>query len=126
LRAAIGRLEPVPDGPVAPPARKHQPRDVPRPAGSHVGATAMKRLLFLAWLPALAACGGAQSSEPGIPDISGVWMPTAIGPDGERAQVMDPDVPYLPEVREAMAAIRANYNPVVDDANRSCLPYGMP
>lgn len=86
----------------------------------------MKRLLFLAWLPALAACGGAQSSEPGIPDISGVWMPTAIGPDGERAQVMDPDVPYLPEVREAMAAIRANYNPVVDDANRSCLPYGMP
>lgn len=86
----------------------------------------MKRLLLLAWFPALAACGAEQSTAPAVPDISGVWMPTAIGPDGERAQVMDPDVPYLPEVTEAMAAIRANYNPVVDDANRSCLPYGMP
>jgi hypothetical protein len=98
----------------------------------------MKRVLLFAWFPALVACGADQSAHPAqaaqspqapqstYPDISGVWMPTAIGPDGERVQVMAPDIPYLSDVSEAMAEIRANYNPVVDDANRSCLPYGMP
>lgn len=95
----------------------------------------MKRLLFFACLPALVACGAEQSTAPAqsaraaqtaVPDISGVWMPTAIGPDGQRVQVMDPDVPYVPEVSAMLAAVRENYNPVVDDSNRSCLPYGMP
>lgn len=97
----------------------------------------MKRLwpLVITCIPALVACGAEQATEasapaasavPAAPDISGVWMPTAIGPDGERTQVMAPNVPYLPEVSEAIAAFRANYNPVVDDAARSCLPYGMP
>jgi hypothetical protein len=99
----------------------------------------MKQLLLFAWLPVLAACGAEQpvqstqaapsalsTQSAAYPDISGVWMPTAIGPDGERVQVIGPDVPYLPDVAEAMAEIRANYNPVVDDVNRSCLPYGMP
>jgi hypothetical protein len=97
----------------------------------------MKRLLplVLACIPALVACGAepayeAAESRPSAavapPDISGVWMPTAIGPDGARTQVMAPDIPYLPDVNAAIAAFRANYNPVVDDAARSCLPYGMP
>jgi hypothetical protein len=94
----------------------------------------MKRLLtlLLSCTPMLAACGAEQAPAPAAPaqaagpDISGVWMPTAIGPDGARTQVMDPDIPYLPEVSAAIAEFRANYNPVVDDAARSCLPYGMP
>jgi hypothetical protein len=94
----------------------------------------MKRLLpvILTCFPVLVACGAEQVAEPAeptesaVPVISGVWMPTAIGPNGERTQVMDANIPYLPEVSDAIAAFRANYNPVVDDAARSCLPYGMP
>jgi len=82
--------------------------------------------LFIATLPILGACVPAQGAESTVPDISGVWMPTAIGPDGERTRVLGDNVPYLPAITEAIAQFRANYNPVVDDASRSCLPYGMP
>lgn len=83
----------------------------------------MKMLLklSLAVLPLFTA--GAVHAAP---DISGVWMPTAIGPDGDRTRTLPGNVPYLPEVAAAIAEFRANYNPVVDDATRSCLPYGMP
>jgi hypothetical protein len=88
----------------------------------------MKHLLLrvLAALPVLLVCGAAQAAAPAVPDISGVWMPTAIGPDGSRTQVTEANLPYRPEVAKAIADFRANYNPVVDDASRSCLPYGMP
>lgn len=73
-----------------------------------------------------ASCTWAQDAEPAVPDISGVWMPTAIGPDGERTQLFDGERPYLPDILAGLEEFRARYNPVVDDASRSCLPYGMP
>ena len=68
----------------------------------------------------------AESATSGVPDLTGVWMPTAIVPDGNRTQVYPDVMPYLPEVVEGLATFEANYNPVVDDGTRSCLPYGMP
>lgn len=75
----------------------------------------------------LLACSlGNGALAQSTPDISGVWMPTAIGPDGERSPLYADERPYLPEVRQGIEQFQANYNPVVDDASRSCLPYGMP
>lgn len=77
----------------------------------------------------LIVCGASWLSVGALaaaPDISGVWMPTAIGPDGERTPIYAGPMPYLPELAEGIAQFRANFNPVVDDASRSCLPYGMP
>ncbi|MCP5145256.1 MAG: hypothetical protein H6978_10630 [Gammaproteobacteria bacterium] len=59
-------------------------------------------------------------------DISGVWMPTAIGPTGERNRAWPATPPFRPEALAQLEEYRANYNAVEDDAGRSCLPYGMP
>ncbi len=77
-------------------------------------------------LAALAFIGRAAIAAEASFDMTGVWMPTAIGPDDERTQVYPDGIPYLPETDAARAAFEANYNPVVDDPSRSCLPYGMP
>jgi hypothetical protein len=59
-------------------------------------------------------------------DFNGVWMPTAIDPQGQRNQTWPQQPPFLPEVAAAHQDYRKRYNPIVDDAGRSCLPYGMP
>lgn len=59
-------------------------------------------------------------------EISGVWMPTALGPDGNRYDKYPADMPFLPEIEAGLEDFEANFNPVVDDQTRSCLPYGMP
>lgn len=85
----------------------------------------LSHLVLAAW-PLLLTSAQVLGADAAVPDISGVWMPTAIGPDGERTRVFDDNIPHLPAVSAAIAEFRANYNPVVDDASRSCLPYGMP
>lgn len=64
----------------------------------------------------------------GLPpaDFSGVWMPTAIAPDGSKNQVYPATLPLLPEVAQQYQDYLDNYNLIVDDDSRSCLPYGMP
>lgn len=84
----------------------------------------MKRLVFLLTVFTALHAQAAESAAPF--DLTGVWMPTSIGPDGERHQVFPDKLPYLPETEAGLAAYEAGYNPVVDDASRSCLPYGMP
>lgn len=59
-------------------------------------------------------------------ELAGVWMPTVIGPNGERNQVWPTELPMKPETLEQLKTYQANYNAVEDDAGRSCLPYGMP
>src|SRR5690606_74513 len=91
----LGRFCPLPAGPVAPAAGGLQPRAVPGPAGGTRRVAAMKTLfvacsslcLTLAALDSLAA-------EALVPDISGVWMPTAIGPDGERTPIYASPMPW--------------------------------
>lgn len=59
-------------------------------------------------------------------DIGGIWMPTAIGPDGERNQRYPAVMPYLQNIKTGIENYRKNYVAEVDDNSRSCLPYGMP
>lgn len=66
------------------------------------------------------------AAEMATVDFSGVWMPTAIAPDGSRNSVYPETLPFRREVQEDYEAYLANYNLEVDDASRSCLPYGMP
>lgn len=75
----------------------------------------------------LAASSSFAATE-STPDISGVWMPTAIGPDGERNVSWPPNPPFLPSVQKAYDAYRVNVkkDPEDFDEERSCLPYGMP
>ncbi len=84
----------------------------------------MKRLIAL--LVVFTSIQAQAANNPAPVDLTGVWMPTAIGPTGERTQVFPENLPFLPETEAGRAAYEANYNPVVDDASRSCLPYGMP
>jgi hypothetical protein len=75
---------------------------------------------------ALLRAGGAMAAGIGPVDLSGVWMPTALGPDGNRNRSAKP--PYLPAVQTAYDAYRAraDANPEEYDNARSCLPYVMP
>jgi len=61
-------------------------------------------------------------------DLTGVWMPTAIGPDGNRNRTWPAKPPYLPAVQSAYDAYRAraDADPEEYDNARSCLPYIMP
>ncbi len=61
-------------------------------------------------------------------DLTGVWMPTAIGPDGNRNRTWPAKPPLLPAVQAEYDAYRvlADANPVDFDNARSCLPYIMP
>jgi hypothetical protein len=61
-------------------------------------------------------------------DLSGVWMPTAIGPDGNRNRTWPAKPPFLPPVQAAYDAYRvhAAADEQEYDAARSCLPYIMP
>jgi hypothetical protein len=61
-------------------------------------------------------------------DLSGVWMPTAIGPDGNRHRTWPANPPFVPAVQAAYDSYRKHMDadePDYDDA-RSCLPYIMP
>ena len=59
-------------------------------------------------------------------DFTGIWMPTQIGPGGERNQVFPEALPFLPEVQARNEEFLADFDHEVDDSTRSCLPYGMP
>ena len=61
-------------------------------------------------------------------DLSGVWMPTALGPDGNRNRTWPAKPPFVPAVQAAYDAyrVRADANPEEYDNARSCLPYIMP
>jgi hypothetical protein len=61
-------------------------------------------------------------------DLTGVWMPTAIGPDGNRNRTWPAKPPLLPAVQAEYDAYRvlADANPEDFDNARSCLPYIMP
>jgi len=60
------------------------------------------------------------------PDLTGIWMPTAITPAGERNRLWPEHPPFLPRVQQRVDQYYAEYDAVEDDAGRSCLPDGMP
>lgn len=66
----------------------------------------------------------AARGEP--PDLTGIWMPTAIKPDGERHRIWPEQLPFLDDVQKQVDRYMAEYDPVIDDFGRTCLPYGMP
>jgi hypothetical protein len=70
------------------------------------------------------AIGGTVLAAP--PDLTGIWMPTAIGPDGERNRTWPAEPPFREDVRPKIDAYLATYDPIEDDDGRSCLPYGLP
>lgn len=70
----------------------------------------------------------AQKTTAAPIDLTGIWMPTAIGPDGERNRTWPEKPPFLPEVQveyDAYSALMES-NAKEFDAARSCLPYVMP
>jgi hypothetical protein len=72
---------------------------------------------------------GAVSAAGSAPvDLTGVWMPTALGPDGNRNRTWPAKPPFVTAVQVANDAyrIRADANPEEYDNARSCLPYIMP
>jgi hypothetical protein len=77
-------------------------------------------------LGAIAASTAAENVAP--VDLSGVWMPTAIGPDGNRNRTWPQNPPFLPDARRAYEAYRAHIDADEEeyDSARSCLPYIMP
>lgn len=83
-------------------------------------------LIGLCALTLMASSSIAASES--SPDIGGVWMPTAIGPDGERNYSWPQKPPFLPAVQKAYDDYRAHMksDPEDFDEERSCLPYGMP
>ncbi len=83
-----------------------------------LAATLMFGLATLTAAPATAASA----------DLSGVWMPTAIGPDGNRNRTWPAKPPLLPAVQAVYDAyrVRADAKPEEYDNARSCLPYIMP
>ena len=60
------------------------------------------------------------------PELTGIWMPTAIGPDGERHRVWPENPPFLPAVQQQVDRYFAEYDHIEDDEGRSCMPYGIP
>jgi len=87
-------------------------------------ALAAVLLLGLATLTTTPAAGAGTASV----DLSGVWMPTALGPDGKRNRTWPAKPPLLPAAQAAYDAYRvlADANPEEYDNARSCLPYIMP
>ncbi len=87
-------------------------------------APATIALLGLATLIATSASAAGSASV----DLSGVWMPTALGPDGNRNRTWPAKPPLLPAVQAAYDAyrVRADAKPEEYDNARSCLPYIMP
>lgn len=85
----------------------------------------LERLVF-GFLASFTCMYGLAAEVAGPVDLTGVWMPTAISPSGERNRTWPEKPPFLPEVAAEHDEYRRNYDPVVDDAGRSCLPYGMP
>jgi len=82
-------------------------------------------LLFVLGLQ-ITARGGVAVAAP--VDLTGVWMPTALGPDGNRNRTWPAKPPLLPAVQVQYDAYRvlADANPEDFDNARSCLPYIMP
>jgi hypothetical protein len=74
------------------------------------------------------ASSSASAEKSGYPDFSGVWMPTAIGPDGKSNRSWPRNPPFLPAVKKAYDEhrVRAKADPEDFDEERDCLPYGMP
>jgi hypothetical protein len=60
------------------------------------------------------------------PELTGIWMPTAIGPDGARNRTWPETPPFHDDVQRQIDAYFAAYDPIEDDDGRSCLPYGVP
>ena len=60
------------------------------------------------------------------PDLTGIWMPTAIAPDGSRNTVWPQKLPFTKEAQAIVDRYRADYDALEDDTGRNCLPYGMP
>ena len=88
-------------------------------------------LLPILGLMVLALSGpsiAADKQSPTGRNINGVWMPTAIGPDGQRNRTWPADPPFLPPVKKAYDEFRAGVkiDPEDFDEERNCLPYGMP
>lgn len=67
-----------------------------------------------------------EISRAAPPDLTGIWMPTAIRPDGERHRVWPEQPPFLPAVQASIDRWLADYDAVEDDPGRSCLPSGIP
>ena len=60
------------------------------------------------------------------PELTGIWMPTAIGPDGVRNRTWPEAPPFHADIQRQVDAYFATYDPIEDDEGRSCLPYGLP
>ena len=90
------------------------------------GALARSVALLLGLFAMTAA--GVPMAAPGPVDLTGVWMPTALGPDGNRNRTWPAKPPLLPAVQARYDAYRvlADANPEDFDNARSCLPYIMP
>ena len=85
-------------------------------------------LTLLGLLIATSSSVAADTTGPRGRNFNGVWMPTAIGPDGQRNRTWPAEPPFLPAVKKAYDAYRANakIDPEDFDEERNCLPYGMP
>jgi hypothetical protein len=81
----------------------------------------------LAFAAVLVAALAEAAPSPPV-DFTGVWMPTALGPDGNRNRTWPAMPPMLPAVQKAYDdyRVRADANPEEYDNARSCLPYIMP
>jgi hypothetical protein len=85
----------------------------------------MTRRLGLLIAVGVGVCTG-EAAFAAPPDLTGIWMPTAIAPDGERHRTWPESPPFLLDVQSSVDRYIADYDPVEDDAGRNCLPYGMP
>jgi len=88
--------------------------------------TGWARLFLCAAAMVLAASSAVAAEEP--PNLSGVWMPTVIAPDGSRNRAWPENPPFRPEVQAAYETYKQKLaaNPEDYDEARNCLPYGMP
>jgi hypothetical protein len=88
---------------------------------------------MMAALKALLAAGvmiltASAAAADGPPNLTGIWMPTVIAPDGSRNRPWPENPPFRPEVQAAYEAYKKNLaaDPEDYDEARNCLPYGMP
>lgn len=85
----------------------------------------MRTLLTCALILAFSSWPGGEA-QAAPTDLTGIWMPTAIAPDGTRNRPWPERPPFLPEVQARVDRYYEDYDPVEDDDGRSCMPYGMP